>query len=241
MLEAAAWGLLASSSLVIGAAVGARARLPAKAVGLVMAFGAGTLFSAIAFELTEEAYALGGADVVALGLGAGALTFYLGDRALEARDSAARSERMRVGVAPAGNRRGLLLGAALDGVPESAVIGTTLIAGAGVGVPVVVAVFLSNLPEGIGGEAGSERCPLARTLAPWIAVAATCGLASALGYQLLDGASGDVVGGLQAFAAGGVLAMLVDEMIPSALKDGGESAGLVTTLGFAVAYLLSLA
>ena len=240
MLEAAAWGLLASSSLLLGALLGARARIPAYWVGLVMAFGAGTLISAIAFELTEEAYRLGGADVVAIGLGAGALTFYAGDRALDGR-GARRKGRMHAGSAREENPRALMLGAVLDGVPESAVIGTTLIAGSGVGVPVLAAVLLSNLPEGIGSEAKSTRRPLLETMAPWLGVVACCTLASALGFALLDTASGSVVGGLQSFAAGGVLVMLVDEMIPSASKQAGERAGLATTLGFAAAYLLSLA
>lgn len=239
MLEAAGWGLLASSSLLLGAVLGARASLPPRAVGLILAFGAGTLISAIAFELTEEAFALGGADVVAVGLGAGALAFYLGNRAIEQRGMRRRGRMMvNSGVAEEGGRA-LLLGAALDGIPESAVIGTTLLTGSGVGVPVLVAVFLSNLPEAIGAEAGATRRPLGRVLAPWVAVVVACTVSSALGFGLLDGASGDVIGLLQAFAAGGVLMLLVDEMIPTALKEGGNEAGLLATLGFAGAYLLS--
>ena len=239
MLEAAGWGLFASSSLLIGAILGARVGMSKRAVGLILAFGAGTLISAISFELTEEAFALGGADVVTLGLGAGAIAFYLGNRAIESRGMRRRG-RMMMGseMAEEGGAK-LMLGAALDGIPESAVIGTTLLGGAGVGVPVLAAVFLSNLPEGIGAEAGAPRRPLGKVLAPWLVVVAACTLASALGFGLLDGASGDVIGLLQAFAAGGVLVLLVDEMIPSALKQGGNEAGLLATLGFALAYLLS--
>jgi ZIP family zinc transporter len=213
--------------------------LPPRAVGLILAFGAGTLISAISFELTEEAFALGGADVVAAGLGAGALAFYLGDRAIAARGMPRRGRMMMGSERHGESDRALMLGAALDGIPESAVIGTTLLTGGGVGVPVLVAVFLSNLPEAIGAEARSSRRPLARVLAPWLAVVAACTLASALGFGLLDDASGDVIGLLQAFAAGGVLMLLVDEMIPSALEQGKQEAGLVATLGFAGAYLLS--
>ena len=239
MLEAAGWGALASSSLLIGAVVGARAGLPARAVGLILAFGAGTLISAISFELTEEAFALGGADVVAAGLGAGALAFYLGDRAIVARGMRRHGRMMMSSERHDGSDSALMLGAALDGIPESAVIGTTLLTGSGVGVPVLVAVFLSNLPEGIGAEAQSARRSLTRVLAPWLVVVAACTFASTLGFALLDDASGDVIGLLQAFAAGGVLMLLVDEMIPSALEQGKSEAGLVATLGFAGAYLLS--
>lgn len=238
MLEAAAWGLLGASSLLLGAAIGARLRLPTQLVGLVLAFGAGTLISAITFELTEEAFKLGGADTVALGLGLGAIAFYVGDRMIE-RAGRPRKGRMAVDSARHGESgTALMLGATLDGIPESAVIGTSLLGGS-VGVPVLVAVFLSNLPEAIGAEAESPRRPLGRVLAPWVAVVAASTLAAALGFGLLDGASNDVVGLLQSFAAGAVLVMLVDEMIPTALRQGRNEAGLVATLGFALAYLLS--
>ena len=240
MLEAAGWGALASSSLLIGAIVGARAGLPPRVIGLILAFGAGTLISAISFELTEEAFELGGADVVAAGLGAGALAFYLGNRAIEARGMRRRGRMMMGSERDDESGSSLMLGAALDGIPESAVIGTTLLTGMGVGVPVLVAVFLSNLPEAIGAEAGSRRRPLTAVLAPWLGVVAACTLASALGFGLLDDASGEVIGLLQAFAAGGVLVLLVDEMIPSALKQGKNEAGLLATMGFAGAYLLSM-
>jgi zinc transporter, ZIP family len=239
MLEAAGWGLLGASSLLMGAVIGARFSLSPRLIGLVLAFGAGTLISAITFELTEEAFELGGADTVALGLGLGAIAFYLGDRAIERRGKRRRG-RMAVDSARHGESgRALMLGAALDGVPESAVIGTSLLAGSGVGVPVLVAVFLSNLPEAIGSEAGSPKRPLRRVLAPWLAVVAASTIAAALGFGLLDDASSDVVGLLQSFAAGAVLVMLVDEMIPTSLRQGGNEAGLVATLGFALAYLLS--
>src|SRR5688572_25581625 len=113
MLEAAGWGALGSSSLLIGAIVGARAGLPPRAVGLILAFGAGTLISAISFELTEEAFTLGGADVVAAGLGAGALAFYLGDRAIAARGMPRRGRMMMGSERHGENDRALMLGAAL--------------------------------------------------------------------------------------------------------------------------------
>lgn len=239
MLEAAGWGLLGASSLLLGALLGSRLSLSPKLVGLVLAFGAGTLVSAVTFELTEEAFELGGADTVALGLGLGAIAFYVGDRLIE-RSGKRRRGRMAMDCARHGESgTALMLGATLDGIPESAVIGTSLIGGGTVGVPVLVAVFLSNLPEAIGSEAGSPRRPLGRVLAPWVAVVAASTLAAALGFGLLDTASDDLVGLLQSFAAGAVLVMLVDEMIPTSLRQGGNEAGLVATLGFALAYLLS--
>lgn len=240
MLEAFAWGLVGASSLLIGAIIGVAFDVPRRVIGLVLGFGAGTLISAVAFELTEEAYALGGADIVALGLGLGALAYYVGDRLIERRggegrmnpDADARDES---------SSSALLLGAVLDGVPESAVIGISILEGGTVGFAVLAAVFLSNLPESLAAAQGMSSGKGGRrgVVAIWAVVVVTCGASSALGYVLLDGASGDAVGLLQSFAAGAVLTMLADTMLPEAIKHGGKAIGLLTTLGFALAYLLS--
>lgn len=230
MLEAFGWGLLGASSLLLGAVIGLAIDVPKRVVGLILAFGAGTLISAVAFELTEEAYREGGADVVALGLALGALAYFTGDVLIERRSGGAKS-----------SATALLLGAILDGIPESAVIGTTLIGGASIGVPVLAAVFLSNLPESLSAAGGMRSATrgTAHTLAIWSVVVLVCAISSALGYALLDGASGDAVGLLQSFAAGAVLTMLADTMFPEAFREGGRASGLLTVLGFAVAYLLS--
>ena len=251
VLEAAAWGLLGGSSLLIGAAIGVGGRIHERGLALVMGFGAGALISAISFELTSEAFDLGGADVVTLGLAAGALAFYFGDRAIDSRGGARRMRMSGEGDEEASGSA-LLLGAVLDGIPESAVIGTTLIAGGEIGVAVLAAVFISNLPEGIGGAASMVRSGGGRrhVLVAWGAVTLACAIASSLGYALLDGASGNWVGTLQAFAAGGVLVMLIDEMIPTALHHGKQAdeksngrgagtVGLAAVLGYAAAALLS--
>ena len=230
MLEAFAWGLLGASSLLLGAVIGLVADVPKRIVGLILAFGAGTLISAVSFELTEEAFREGGADVVALGLALGALTYFIGDVMIERRSGGAES-----------SATALLLGAILDGIPESAVIGTTLIGGSTIGVPVLAAVFLSNLPESLSAASGMRSATRgnAHTIAIWTVVVLVSGVSSALGFVLLDGASGDAIGLLQSFAAGAVLTMLADTMFPEAFKDGGRATGLLTVLGFAVAYLLS--
>ncbi len=233
MLEAFAWGLLGASSLLIGAVLGLVFDVPKRLIGLILAFGAGTLISAVSFELTEQAFRLGGADTVALGLALGALAYFAGDVLIDRRSAGQSGDE--------GSAMALLLGAVLDGIPESAVIGTTLIGGGEIGVAVLAAVFLSNLPESLssaGGMRSATRGPL-HVLAIWIVVVLVCGAASALGFAVLDGASGDAVGLLQSFAAGAVLTMLADTMFPTAFADGGRPAGLLTVFGFALAYLLS--
>jgi zinc transporter, ZIP family len=246
MLEAAAWGLVGASSLLIGGIIGSRVGISSLVLGLILGFGAGTLISAVAFELTEEAFRLGGADTVAFGLGAGALAYFAGDVAISRRGG---KDRMHPsGRDDAGAASALLLGAVLDGIPESAVIGITLLDGGSIGVPILAAVFLSNLPEAISSSVGmrAQGMNTWRVLRTWFLVCAVSALAAALGYGLLEDASGDLIGWIQAFAGGAVLTMLASTMIPTAYKtehDAGPVAqraiGLATVLGFALAYLLS--
>jgi ZIP family zinc transporter len=239
MAEAALWGAAGASSLLLGAALGLFFSIPRPVIGLVLGFGAGALISALAFELTEEAFTLGGADAVAIGLAAGALTYFAGNRVIERRGAKNRMSSM--GEQSAGSGSALLFGAVLDGIPESAVIGITLLEGSGVGIPVLAAVFLSNLPESLSSATGMQMAGHSRRyiLGVWTVVVAVSGVAAALGFGLLDGASGNATGLIQAFAGGAVLTMLVDTMVPEAIKRGGDKVGLVTVLGFALAYLLS--
>ena len=225
MLEALGWGAVAASSLVIGALGGLARPWPPKAIGLVLGFGAGALISAVSFELAEEGVKIGGGTAVAVGLAAGALTYYVCDSAIE----------RRAGDAEAGSA--LALGAFLDGIPEQLVLGLGIALGNGVSVGLLGAIFVSNLPEGIGSaaamRAGGRTRREVTTL--WIAVAAICTLASGVGYAIADAASNTLQGAINGFAAGALLVMLVDSMIPEATRQAGRTTGLVTTLGFAVA------
>jgi zinc transporter, ZIP family len=237
MGEAMLWGAIGASSLLIGAIVGLFAPIPRTVIGLILGFGAGTLISALAFELTDEAYELGGADAVTVGLGAGALAYFAGDLVIERRGG---GDRMSSEREADGSGTALLLGAVLDGIPESAVIGITLLQGS-VGVPVLFAVFLSNLPEALSSSKGMRQAGQStrHVLGVWAVVVGISGLSAGLGFLVLDGASGNTIGWLQAFAAGAVLTMLVDTMLPEAFERAKNRAGLATVFGFALAYLLS--
>jgi zinc transporter, ZIP family len=239
MAEAAFWGAVGASSLLIGAVIAIAVPLPRRAIGLVLGFGAGTLISATAFELTEEAFELGGADAVTIGLALGALAYFAGDSVIERRGGGNRMSAM--GEQSAESANALLLGAVLDGIPESAVLGITLLEGSGVGVAVLAAIFLSNLPDALSSTTGMRMTGqrTGRVLTTWAVVVLVSAISAALGYGLLDGASGNLVGLIQAFAGGAVLTMLVDTMIPEAFARGHRAVGLVTVLGFALAYLLS--
>ena len=238
MLEAIAWGGLGASSLLIGAMLGSTGWISKRAVGLILGFGAGALISAVSFELTQDAFDLGGGDATAAGLALGAFAYFGGDAALHARGA---SDRKMVRDEEEASGTALLLGALLDGVPESAVLGITLLVGGEIGVAMLAAVFISNLPEGIGGASGMRAAGRSERsiLGAWALVAGVCALSSGLGYAVLDDASNELVALIQAFAAGGVLTMLADTMIPDAYRQGGRVTGLMTVLGFALAALLS--
>jgi len=226
------WGALAASSLLLGALLGLARRWPPRLVGLVLAFGAGALISAVAFELAEEGARIGGGEALAWGLAVGALTYFGLSRLI------ARMGRpgVRVSAGPA-----LALGAVLDGIPEQAVLGISLTTGEGVSLGLLVAVFVSNLPEVIG-SATAMRADGRRTeeiWRLWIVVAIVCALATVGGYAIADVVSGQLKAAINGFAAGALLVMLVDSMIPEAAEDAGSVAGLATVLGFALAAGLS--
>ncbi len=239
MDAALGWGALAASSLVLGALLAYARRWPEKQVGLVLAFGAGALISAVSFELAAEGLQVGSLEATAIGLGAGALTYFGLDGLIASRFSSGRGRAGRAGGSDPGNA--LALGAFLDGIPEQLVLGIGLASGEGVGIGLLVAIFVSNLPEAIGSASEMRKSGAARpkVLGLWSAVAAICALASVGGYAIADAASGELRAAIDGFAAGALLVMLIDSMIPEATRESGRVAGLVTTLGFAVATALS--
>src|SRR4051812_24883721 len=229
MLEALAWGAVAASSLLIGALLGILRPWPTRAIGLVLGFGAGALISAVSFELAQEGVRVGGGSAVGIGLAAGALTYYICDTEIERRSGDAGSG------ADAG--ASLALGAFLDGLPEQFVLGLGIALGDGVSAGLLGAIFVSNLPEAIGSatamrDAGRTSREVVRL---WIGVAAICTLGSVVGFAVADNVSDTFKGGVNGFAAGALVVMLVDSMIPEATRQAGRTTGLVTTLGFAVA------
>jgi ZIP family zinc transporter len=232
VLSALGWGALAAASLVLGALLALARRWSDGVVGAVLAFGAGALISSVAFELAQEGLQIGSPASVAIGLVLGAVTFFVADRAVE-----------KIGGRKGGGSAGLplALGSLLDGIPEQAVLGIGLATGKGVSVALLVAIFVSNLPEGVGSAADMRASGKSSLLVIrlWVGVAIVCALATVAGYAVADLAGGDVKAGIDGFAAGALLVMLVDSMVPEAKKKAGNRAGLATVLGFAVAAALS--
>jgi zinc transporter, ZIP family len=242
-LVAGLWGLLAGSALLLGAAVGYFATLPQRFVAAIMAFGAGVLISALSFELMEEAVRSGGLGAVTAGFVAGAV-LYSGANVTLARFGA--KHRKRSGAqqredATDGSGLAIAVGALLDGIPESLVIGVSLLEGRGVSTVAVVAVFMSNLPEGLSSAAGMKQAGRGwrYTFGVWGVIALLSGVASLLGYVGFSGSSPALIAAISAIAAGAILAMLADTMMPEAFEGSHNATGLLTVLGFLAAFLLS--
>jgi ZIP family zinc transporter len=231
---------VAGSSLVVGCFLALSVGLSRRALGLVMAFGAGVLISAVAYELVgQAAEAADQGYSVAVGLFAGCAVFYVGDAWIDRLGGDARKDPG--GGQEAGSGLAIVLGIILDGIPESVVIGLGLLAGSTPSVAVIVAVFLSNLPEAAAATAGLSRSGwrTARLYALWAAVVLVSGLSSLAGYAFFGEASGDVLAFMMAFAGGAILTMLADTMMPEAFEQGGRLVGVFTTLGFALAFAIS--
>jgi zinc transporter, ZIP family len=239
MAAAFGWGTLAASSLVIGAVVALLFRISLRAIGLIMAFGSGVLISAVAFDLVEEAVGKSsGHGWVVAGVFAGCGVFFGGDWLIDRLGGSDRKDAD--GGQKSGSALGIVLGSVLDGIPESMVIGLTIYEGGAVGAAYLAAVFISNLPESISSTAGlvTGGWKQSRILWMWIAIAVISGLASLAGYGLFQHSSPDTVAFVLAFAAGAILTMLADTMMPEAYEHGGKLVGVVTTLGFAIAFTI---
>jgi ZIP family zinc transporter len=245
-IEAGFWGLVGGSALLLGAGIAYAVALPQRLIAAVMAIGSGVLISAVAFDLMDEAYARGGFDSTALGFLGGALAYTAANICVSRMGA---KHRKRSGSNPkqsqahASDNSGLAIavGALLDGIPESIVIGASLLHGGGVSTVTVAAVFLSNVPEGLSSAAGMKKAGRSPgyIFGVWGAIALASGIAALVGYLALAGAPPDAVAGTTAVAAGAILAMLVDTMIPEATEETHEFSGLIAVVGFLIAFVLT--
>jgi zinc transporter, ZIP family len=249
-LQAGLWGLLGGGALVLGALVAWFVRVPQVVIASVMAFGSGVLISAVAFDLMTEAADTGGLVPTAVGFVGGALA-YLGANVLLARRGA--KHRKRSGSNPEENQpseeesqgsgTAIAIGALLDGIPESVVLGIGLLSGGTVSASVLAAVFISNVPEGLSSAAGMKRSGRSAwyVFGVWIGIAVLSGLSALIGYAALGNAPPELVAVITAVAAGAILTMVADTMIPEAFQKTILWTGVITTLGFLVAFAIERA
>ena len=224
---------------MIGSVVALLFRINLRTIGLIMGFGAGVLISAVAFDLVDEAAEMSvGQGWSASGLFAGCLVFFFGDRLIDRLGGGERQDA--TGGQASGSSLAIVLGTVLDGIPESMVIGLTIYEGGAVGAAYLAAVFISNLPESISSTSGlvSGGWEKSRILWMWVAIALISGLASLAGYALFQDSPPDTVAFVLAFAGGAILTMLAQTMMPEAYQHGGKLVGVVTTLGYAVAFTI---
>ena len=206
------WGLLSASSLVIGSVVALLIRIPVRVIGLIMGFGAGVLISADAFDLVEEAAGKStGNGALIAGLFSGCLVFAVGDWAIDHLGGGDRKDPTGAEEKGGGSSLSIVLGSVLDGIPES--ISSTS--------GLLTSGWLKS-----------------RILWMWIGIAVVSALASLAGYSLFQDSSPGVVAFVLTFAAGAILTMLANTMMPEAYEDGGRWVGVATTIGFAVAFTI---
>jgi ZIP family zinc transporter len=239
MTEALFWGVFSSAALFLGQWLAKPLGRSERAIGLMMGFGGGTLFAAVAYELIPAGSITDGWQIIAWAL-VGALVYYGGDRII---DSSGGEARLAVasGRAQGGSGRAMFLGALLDGIPEAFILGLGLALGGQISLAFLAAIFVSNVPQGLAGTTSLQEAgtPDRRIAVMWGLLTVACGLASGLGYLMADHLSHLGIYA-SAFAGGAVLMMLADSMIPESYRHGGRLTGLLTVIGFLAAGILTV-
>jgi ZIP family zinc transporter len=245
--QAACWGLLAGFGLLVGAvvAVAFDARLSHRIIAAVMGFGGGVLIAVLSVDLMDSAFQGGGPAAATFGVLFGATAFSAINWRLSRHGARHRNRCGGCVAQPSeaehkGSGLAIAVGAVLDGIPESLVIGLSLLGGGKIGLGLVAGFFLSNVPQGLSSASGMKKAGRSSRyiFGLWTSVLLISGMASAAGYLSLGTAAPVLPAMLLAFAAGGVLAMLAESMIPEAFADAQPFIGLITVLGFLAAFLI---
>jgi ZIP family zinc transporter len=226
VLSAFTLGVVAQSSLLFAGLLVCKVKVPQRVVGVLAGLGAGAMIAAISFDLIDEADVLDRWEL-ALWMLAGVAAFLLGDRVVD----------RRFGSEGTGGAMGIVVGSVVDGVPESVIFGIQLATGLPVSAGFLAAVLVSNVPQAVAPSADlvAAGWGTRRLGQLWLSVVLACGVAAALGYVVADASHAVTGARMAAIAAGGLLAMLTNSLIPFAYERGGQLAGVATVLGFVLA------
>lgn len=252
MWNALMWGAIAGSAVLLGALIAMFFNMPKKVIGWIMAFGTGTLIGAVAFELLSDAVEDGGIWATGIGFMVGAIVYTAFDLYISRKGGANRkrsytnneesstSSKEKEGSSQSG--LGIFAGTVMDAIPESIMIGASLLAGQGVSLVLVISIFVSNIPEGLSSTVGLKQSHYSRgkIFGMWAVVLVISALASMVGYLFLELLPDEIKAGIGAFAGGGIIAMICSTMMPEAYEDGGPLVGLIASLGLLTALLLSI-
>ncbi|GAA0250498.1 ZIP family zinc transporter [Halobacterium noricense] len=247
LAQVALWGLLAGSGLLIGAVVAVTlyGRFSHRIIAATMGFGGGVLIAVLSIQLMESAYDDGGPIAATTGFLLGATAFStinwrLAQNGARHRNRCGECVEQPSETEHKGSGLAIAVGAVLDGIPESVVIGLSLLAGENIGLGLVAGFFLSNVPQGLSSASGMKKAGRSSKyiFSLWTGILLISGMAAAAGYLLLGTANSAIPATILAFAAGGVLAMLAESMIPEAFADAQPFTGLITVVGFLVAFLI---
>jgi len=241
MVQAIIYGAVSGLSLLVGAATGLFFNLNQKVIARFMAFGSGVLVCALTFGLMEEAFGHGGFDAIIIGFLLGGIVFILGDYVLHIKGGRRHKKHQLVDARKDSNGKVITMGALLDGIPESVALGIALFTGGGLGFLMLIAIVLSNFPEGISSVDGLKKEGFSRAniYTIWGVVALLALVFTVLSFVFLHDMNPNTIGIIEAFAAGAILAMLADSMMPEAFDEGGFSIGMLTVLGFLTAFIVS--
>lgn len=240
MLRVIIFAFLSGFSLILGVIIGNVFKLKQKIIAAIMAFGAGVMICALTFGLMEEAFKSGGFNSVIIGFLVGGIVFIVGDFLINL--SGGRNHKKKKSFTPLRktNGRAIVFGAFLDGIPESVALGIALYSKNGIGILMAGAIFLSNLPESLSSvdDLEKEGFSKKRIFYLWLIVSAGAVVTVIISYLFLKNLSSNILGIILSFAAGSILAMLADSMIPEAYEEGGYLIGFLTILGFLTAFIL---
>lgn len=240
MVKVIIFSFLTGFSLILGAIVGTTFKISQRIIATFMAFGSGVMICALTFGLMEEAFKYGGFDAVIIGFLVGGIVFIAGDFLIHRFGGRHYKKKKSFKTIHQTNGKAIVLGALLDGIPESIALGVALFTKNGIGILMVGAIFLSNLPESLTSinDLKKEGLSKKQIYLIWLIVSIIVSITTFLSYLFLKNLNLNILGIILSFASGAILAMLADSMIPEAFEEGGYLIGLLTILGFLTAFIL---